>query len=71
MHRSGVCPSVCPIFFLGARRILNVTHQGAARDAASRVHFRASVRRMDIQNILVKLDTNSLNILAVHFAVDL
>ena len=46
-HKS-VCPSICPVFFLtlvghAARRILNVTHQGAAGDAAS-VHFRPSIR---------------------------
>ena len=46
-----VYPSVCPIFFLilieRAARRLNVTHQGAARDAAS-VHFRSSTKRTDI-----------------------
>ena len=37
MRRSGVRPPVCPIFILTltGRRILNVTHQGAANDADS------------------------------------
>jgi len=38
MQRSGVRPSVCPVFFLTlterARRILTVTRQGAARDVS-------------------------------------
>jgi len=35
-------------------RIFNVTHQGAARDAAS-VHFRATIMRADILVIVVLL----------------
>jgi len=51
MHRSGVRPSVCLSHLFSnvnrrAARVLNVTHQRAARDAAS-VHFRPSIRRED------------------------
>lgn len=46
IHQSGVRPSV-PSFFRVAWRILNVTHEGAARDAAS-VNLRPSITRTDI-----------------------
>ena len=58
--RPSVRLSVCPSFVLtliSARRILNVTHQGAASDAAS-VHFDPTIRRTDI---VVKLQV-------IHFA---
>jgi len=46
--RPSVCLSV-PFFlpFIGRRHTLVVTHQGAARDAAS-VHFRPSISRTNI-----------------------
>jgi len=63
--RPSVRPSVC-LFRLfsnlsiesatvSARRILNVTHQGAACDMASVVHFRPIVRRADIGLLVVIL----------------
>jgi len=52
--RPFVRPSACAVFLTLMERtahILNVTHQTAARDAAS-VHFRPSITRTDILVVL-------------------